>query len=222
MADNLSLWNLGRRPDPDHLKWVDVGRGYTTAEAQYQVEKATRLLGPYGIGWGMEYPKYEVIYDIGKPVMVILMADFWYKYMGEDGRFPLVNSIIWKGDDPDLLKKLGTDWQSKALSKIGIDADLFKGLWGKKGSKKPEMHEVVYLGKSPLNDIPAAKESDHAKVNELLDELNSDERKKANDWLEEQQWNHFAVRTMIKKLSERKEKGNAETADPDQAPEAQA
>lgn len=202
--NNLELWEKGRRPDPDHLKWVGVGRGYTTAEAQYQVEKATALFGPYGIGWGIDELVYDVITNGNDPIMVILKGQFWYKYQDQDGRFPMVTCKTWSADD-DLMKKVATDLQSKCLSKIGIDADLFKGLWGKAGSKKPVVDKVVYLGADPANDIPSAKKADISLCMKLMDELDDTTRGKAVDMMEAANWNHFAVRLMIAKLEAKKQ-----------------
>lgn len=243
----MYLWERARRPDPDYLKWVGVGRGYTTADAQYQIEKVTAIFGPYGAGWGIDKLEYDVVYGPDKPsfdkesgqtippaafpvpVMVILKGELWWNevrgqrevrsesgiitqtLMPETiipaGRFPLVTSMVWS-QDSDLLKKVSTDLQSKALSKIGVDGDLFKGLWGKEGSKKGSLDPVVYLGKQPLLDIPKAKQVD-------IDELHSAIKKKGLDdeqsgkvyqILDGLNWNHFAVRTMVKKLSEKSEK----------------
>lgn len=242
MSNNLYLWERGRKPDPDHLKWVGVGRGYTTADAQYQIEKTTEIFGPYGAGWGIDNLEYEVIYGQGEqslnkttgeilpqaafpvPIMVILKGELWWKevtgcreLMNDKGiitattmtevlipagRFPLVTSMVWS-QDSDLMKKVSTDLQSKALSKIGIDGDLFKGLWGKEGSKKGGGDPVVYLGAQPLLDVPRAKSSDITAMRMAMDKkgLTEEQIKKTETMLDDLNWNHFAVRAVIKKLS---------------------
>lgn len=198
---NLELWERGRRPNPDHLKWVGVGRGYTTAEAQYQVEKATEIFGPYGIDWGINNLKYSVIYQDDTPVMIFVEGLFWYKWKGEIGEFPMIANKVWSADD-DLVKKVTTDLQSKALSKIGIDADLFKGLWGKAGSKKPPVDKVVYLGSNPTLDVPRASSHLANKVHVLLSEVEPDKSAEIIKWLDGENWNHFAVIKAISKLEE--------------------
>lgn len=240
MNSNLYLWEQTRKPDPDHLKWVGVGRGYTTADAQYQIEKTTKVFGPYGSGWGIDNLQYEIVYGQGEPqkdkngmivgppaafpvpIMAILKGDLWWNEVKGQartmsngivtmplmeevlipaGRFPLVTCKQWAQDD-DLFKKLSTDLQSKMLSKIGIDADLFKGLWGKEGSKKGSGDPVVYLGTQPLLDVPRAKEIDLLALLKAMDDkvLTDEQKDKAKAMLDDLNWNHFAVRAMAKKL----------------------
>ena len=127
--DNLKLWISVEKTDPSHTKKANVGGNRITSIApQYQIMNATREFGSYGAGWGFK----SLIHDytlVDKLNIVILNAVFFYP----KGEFPISSSIkLYKDNaltkvDDDFAKKLETDTLTKALSKLGFNADVFMG-----------------------------------------------------------------------------------------------
>jgi len=122
--ENMKLWNLVEKTDPKYTKRVSFGRKYTAIDAQYQVREATKQFGSYG-KWGLKNLSYEKI-NIDKDILLVLSATFFY----DGGEFDLTNSsyLLTKGRvDTDAYKKIETDTLTKALSKLGFNADIFLG-----------------------------------------------------------------------------------------------
>ncbi|GEM_PF-1796314 len=114
---NLELWSRVERTNPKFTESFEYGNKKLTAvDAYYQIKKATSLWGPYGSVWGlkdMNIAKYGEI--------AVLKAVFYYP----GGEFEIINSISL--GEKDFAKKLETDTLTKALSKLGFNADIFMG-----------------------------------------------------------------------------------------------
>jgi len=125
---NLKLWKSVEKTDPKYTKRVSYGnRAFTTVDAYYQIRNATALWGPYGSTWGLKDPEVSFI-DVddpknGRSKMVIYKATFYYP----DGEFVEYNSMKIKDDE--FMKKIQTDTLTKALSRLGFNADIFLGLF---------------------------------------------------------------------------------------------
>jgi hypothetical protein len=52
MADNMRIWEAVQKTDPAHTKKVEFGRKFTSIDAFWQIQQATKLFGPVGEGWG--------------------------------------------------------------------------------------------------------------------------------------------------------------------------
>ena len=126
---NLKLWNAVCKTDPKFTKDANV-RGYqmTSIAPQYRILQATKQFGPYGSTWGLK----DLVYKeslIEKTGVMILSAIFYYP----GGDFEISTSIsIYRDNaqtkpDQDFIKKVETDLLTKALSKIGVSADVFLG-----------------------------------------------------------------------------------------------
>lgn len=133
---NLTLWNKVNTTDPKYLKNVtNGGRNYSAIDAQSQYLNATEQFGPYGNTWGLK--SIEITYQaIGETTLVNLKAIFYYP----GGEFETINSIKlaymtngYQGKpgylkiDEEALKKLETNTVTKALSRLGFNADVFLG-----------------------------------------------------------------------------------------------
>jgi len=128
---NLDLWNKVCKTDPKHTKAANVrGNKITAIAPQYQILKATEEFGPYGKTWGFK----DISIDFGLASMngvILFKGIFFYP----DGEFPIISSIGAYIDnaktkaDNDFAKKVETDALTKALSKIGFNADVFMGLF---------------------------------------------------------------------------------------------
>ncbi len=126
-VDNLKLWNAVCETDPAHTKDVNDGRHkFTAINAQSQILRATKEWGPYGGAWKL----HEMRLEYGKvPQLVVMHAVF----MCPLATFPIMNAIKHTSNkglvDDDHLKRLETDTITKALSRLGFNADVFLGLW---------------------------------------------------------------------------------------------
>ena len=129
MSGNLDLWKLVEKTDPKYTKPAKIGGMTITAIApQYQIKLATEQFGPYGKGFG--FKKIELDYSlIDKLDLVVFKGVFFFP----GGEFEIINSSKMFMDrnkkmvDADFAKKIETDALTKALSKLGFNADVFMG-----------------------------------------------------------------------------------------------
>lgn len=150
--DNLKLWNSVEKTNPKYTKNAKVGgNAITSISPQFQIMNVTEQFGSYGSTWGfkdiqLDYSlvntpfrreKKEGVYPNQKVVgledavmgLVVFKAIFFYP----NGEFPIINSIslftnndMTKIDD-NFAKKIETDALTKAISKLGFNADIFMG-----------------------------------------------------------------------------------------------
>lgn len=151
-TDNLELWHKVEKTNPAYTKNANVGGNkITSISPQYQIMNVTEQFGSYGSTWGfkdihLDYSlvntpfmreKTEGVWPNKKVVgmeeavmgLVVFKAIFFYP----DGEFPIINSIslftnneMTKLDD-NFAKKIETDALTKAISKLGFNADIFMG-----------------------------------------------------------------------------------------------
>ena len=126
---NLDLWNKVKETDPKYTKPAKVGGMAITAIApQYQIMLATEQFGTYGEAWG--FKSIELDYNlIDRYDLVVFKGVFFHP----KGQFEIINSSKMFMDrnkqmiDADFAKKIETDALTKALSKLGFNADVFMG-----------------------------------------------------------------------------------------------
>jgi len=152
MKENLELWNRVEKTNPNYTKKAKVGgNSITSISPQYQIMNVTEQFGSYGSTWGfrnieLDYSlvntpfkkdKTEGVYPnikiVGKEDafmgLVVFKAIFFYP----NGEFPIINSIsLFTNNDMSKLddnfaKKIETDALTKAISKLGFNADIFMG-----------------------------------------------------------------------------------------------
>lgn len=131
MDENLKLWNSVEKTDPSYTKKANVrGNNITAIAPQYQIKIATEMFGPYGGKWGFKELKFD--YSL-VPVSSVIVFEGLFFYPG--GEFPISSSIgaftdnAKKIADKDFAKKVETDALTKALSKLGFNADVFMGMF---------------------------------------------------------------------------------------------
>ena len=129
--NNLELWNKVERTNPKYTKKANVkGNNITAIAPQYQIKNVTEQFGSYGKTWGFKSLDfdYTLVDNLG---LVVLHAVFYYP----DGEFPIKNAQNIFIDnaktkiDDNFAKKLETDTLTKAISKLGFNADIFMGLF---------------------------------------------------------------------------------------------
>ena len=150
--NNLELWRKVEKTNPKYTKNAKKnGNSITSIAPQYQIMNVTEQFGSYGKGWGfknieLDYSltnlphkvdimegKYPNQTKVGEKDtflgIVIFKAIFFYP----EGEFPIINSIKIFTDnmhskiDEDFAKKVETDALTKAVSKLGFNADIFLG-----------------------------------------------------------------------------------------------
>ena len=178
--DNLKLWDSVEKTDPYYTK--DNSRYHKTSglllhkstaiNAAYQLKTATDQWGPYGSKWGLRKTNFN--YDlINITGMAIYTAEFYYP----GGSFEITNSVSIlvgpkKYADNDFAKKCETDTLTKALSKLGFNADIFMGEWEDEAYVAQRAAEVD-LEKAEDRDAAAQEKYDEIKsfVSEQVQQL---------------------------------------------------
>lgn len=135
LKENMELWNQVCKTDPRHTKEVGFGRKFTAIDAHYQIQSATEKFGAFGIGWGTQDSKFEVLYADPNDAHYNLLqytGKIWYEWKGKRGLVEIAADIElfedtrngWKRVE-DSHKKVRTDAITKGLSYIGFNADVF-------------------------------------------------------------------------------------------------
>lgn len=125
---NLNLWRKVEKTNPAYTKKANVkGNKITSISPQFQMLNATEQFGSYGKSWG--FKDIALDYSVVDKGLVVFKGVFFYP----EGEFPIINSIgLYKDNaqtkiDDDFAKKVETDALTKALSKLGFNADIFMG-----------------------------------------------------------------------------------------------
>lgn len=127
---SLELWSKVEKTNPKYTKKANVkGNQITSIAPQYQIKNVTEQFGVYGKTWGFKSLEFDyTLKDLG---LVVLHAVFFFP----DGEFPIKNAQALFIDnaktkvDDNFAKKLETDTLTKAISKLGFNADIFLGLF---------------------------------------------------------------------------------------------
>jgi len=130
MGNNLELWDKVGTTDPKMTKEVKFGRKFTAIDPIYQIRKATEQFGSYGKGFGLREIVHNFTDFVDERGNSVLITSAIFFYPG--GEFPLTTSSkMFTGKEPkydeDVFKKIETDLTTKALSKLGFNADVFLG-----------------------------------------------------------------------------------------------
>jgi hypothetical protein len=126
---NTRIWDSVCETDPNNTRTVKHRGGFTTIDAYSQIEMATTVFGPVGIGWWWHFDDPLFVSDC-----VIVKCNVYYldPETGEQCKAPVQQfgqkSLAFKSKpDEDALKKAGTDALTKCLSYLGFNADVFLG-----------------------------------------------------------------------------------------------
>lgn len=125
--ENTKLWDSVCETDPSTTKEVNQKGGFTAICAQGQFKRATELWGPYGGKWGIKDCKYGYEHtntDNGNDAIAEVWVEATFYYPA--GEFSISSDIAFRIGN-DNRKKLLTDITTKALSKLGFNADVFEG-----------------------------------------------------------------------------------------------
>lgn len=132
--ENLSLWDRVKTTDPRFTKRVNQRGGFTSIDPQYQIREATAEWGPYGKAWKLE-PDDGFPCEVILPGAGVILVKWRGRLIYPNGEFHITNAETLVGltkegkprVDRDAYKKVETDTLTKALSKVGFNADVFLG-----------------------------------------------------------------------------------------------
>lgn len=145
---NLAIWDQVSETDPNKTKEFKKQGGFsgTSINPTYLMQKATKIWGPCGTGWGYEI--LEDRFDLGAPIIDketkvptgafyqahTLKIRFWYEdgagkhHIDHYGHTPFVYSNSYGVQtDFEAPKKSLTDALKKCLSMLGFSADIMLG-----------------------------------------------------------------------------------------------
>jgi hypothetical protein len=146
MSENMKLWNILGRTDPNHVKQFKRAGGFAGHAIRpiWSFRRMTEEFGPCGIGWGVGEPSFQVVPGENREVMVYCTASIWYRQENTEARVygvggdKVVTHIKaneqykrperWESDD-EAFKKAFTDAVTNALKLIGVGADVHMGLF---------------------------------------------------------------------------------------------
>lgn len=229
LIGTLDLWDRVQETNPFYTKKVNVkGNRLTSIAPQYQVHQATKEFGIYGETWGFKSLNFDyTLKDIG---MIVLNAVFYYP----KGEFPIINSVQLYRDgemikiDDNFAKKVETDTLTKALSKLGFNADIFMGRFDdtkyfaemqEKYKEKPEIKPLPVLEENLFNLLldsigkPSKKWNCKVTVSEIEKRYKiSKDYKDALELREEQTAPPIITDEEFKQATEAVEKGTATVA----------
>jgi len=129
MSENLKLWNKVEKTNPKYTKKAKIsGHEITAIAPQYQIMQVTEQFGVYGQTWGFKNIKLD--YSLTEKFnLVVFTGTFFFP----NGEFEIINSCKLYMDrnctmvDDNFAKKIETDALTKAISKLGFNADIFLG-----------------------------------------------------------------------------------------------
>jgi len=150
--DNMRIWDAVCTTDRANTKEVKYGRKFTAINAYSQVEAATRLFGPVGLGWGWTFGEPEYLGE-GTDGALVLGVTLWYTLDGCTCKPVSVfgSARMYQKDklDDDAHKKALTDGITKALSYLGFNADIFTGSLDQADNKYTQHHEAEAAASKP-------------------------------------------------------------------------
>lgn len=198
MSNYLELWNKVEKTNPKYTKKANVkGNNITAIAPQYQIKNVTEQFGSYGQTWGFKSLDFD--YTLTESLgLVVLHAIFYYP----NGEFPIKNAQNIFIDnaktkiDDNFAKKLETDTLTKAISKLGFNADIFMGLFD----------DVKYLAEvtKEFAEKPAPIKLSDKAVNDLLLKGNEEIEKYLNLHKEEKVYlSEIQIETLTLALTEK-------------------
>ena len=133
-SNNLQLWEQVQETPKDLITQIDAGDGknLNTVASIHRIKKATEMFGAYGEKWGLKtlVHKEQRIFDT--LLVATLDAVFFYEKDNKVIEFEITNSlpIVCLVDkvmkvNHTYRKAIETDTITKALSRLGFNADIY-------------------------------------------------------------------------------------------------
>jgi hypothetical protein len=167
---NLELWNKVEKTNPKYTKKAKIsGHEITAIAPQYQIMQVTEQFGVYGQTWG--FKNISLDYSLAEKFnLVVFKGTFFFP----SGEFEIINSCKLFMDrnltmvDDNFAKKIETDALTKAISKLGFNADIFMG----KFDDVRYVHEMnLEFGNVKKKQLSAIEASEHISKKTPLEEM---------------------------------------------------
>lgn len=186
---NLRLWRLVEKTNPDVTRQAEkYDRKFTTICAQSQRQRATEIFGPYGKSWGLKPGDSK--FTLLTKDLILFQGVFFYTWEGREYAFPVESCIAHTLKtkygpviDDECIKKVVTDAETKALSKLGFNADVFLGLFddnryvaelrkefGSNGSRN-SLNDAKSAYKAKLIAVKSKNQISDAQFDQFLDRI---------------------------------------------------
>lgn len=133
-SPDANVWNDFCITETHAVKQVTFGNKFTAIGQMSQVRRMTEKFGLFGRGWGVD-PSSEVFefHTVNEKVMVMYRANIFYMLDGERHLIPIATwspAVTSKGiPDDKAIKAVRTDALTKGLSQLGMNADVFMGMY---------------------------------------------------------------------------------------------
>ena len=128
--EHMKLWNTLCETPEEYTKEVSIGaRRFTSIDPYYQIKRATEMWGPFGVDWCVRDENFQ--FELGGQLLVYT-AILHFPHGDTTGAIQLHSSARTQnknGIDDEVYKKTATDALTKGLSKLGMSADVFLGLF---------------------------------------------------------------------------------------------
>ena len=166
---NFYIWDDLKHTDPKYTKPFSKfgGKELTTIDPMYQVMCMTGMFGPVGKGWRFKnqftYTEKNVFAEV---ILQWKENEQWFAY----GPISSVCSLYKKngGLDDEAPKKAATDALTKAMSYIGVSADVFLGAFD--NNKYKELMTEKFSSNGSADNV---KVLDPAKLKEMKNDKQS-------------------------------------------------
>lgn len=152
---NLELWLKVENTPQEIIETIDAGDGkkLNTVAPINRIKKATEIFGMYGKNWGLKNIKHSEQKIFNNLILGTVDAIFFYTHNETKIEFEITNSIpiVSIADDKKMKvnftyrKAIETDTITKALSRLGFNADIYTDgeLIGSSDEQLDEMDLVV-------------------------------------------------------------------------------
>jgi hypothetical protein len=149
--DNKRYWDQLKVTDPKFTKKVNKGFGdITTIDPMWQIGKMTEVFGPIGEGWN-----WKANYTF-TDTLVFCEVTMWAGSHGRDfGPVCSVQKLFRKTGalDDEAPKKAMTDALTKAMSHLGVSADVFLGMHDNSKYIEKVTNEIAVANKSKVQEL---------------------------------------------------------------------
>lgn len=156
--ENLKLWESVDKTPKELIKEIDAGDGkkLNSIPAINRIKRATQEFGVYGDQWGLREIKHTELQINANLVIGNLTAVFFYTIENKEFSFEISNStsiVFWQDGKPTVnfsyRKAIETDTVTKALSKLGFNADIYSDgdlIEGTKKETQIGVDDIVAIG----------------------------------------------------------------------------
>tara|TARA_A100001011_G_C14297597_1_gene839190 strand:+ start:1597 stop:2073 length:477 start_codon:yes stop_codon:yes gene_type:complete len=151
--DNKRYWDQLKVTDPKFTKKVNKGFGdITTIDPMYQIGKMTEVFGPVGDDWG-----YDVNYILHDQLIFAEVTVWTGSKSNNYGPVCSVQKLFRKTGalDDEAPKKAMTDALTKALSHLGVSADVFLGMHDNSKYIEKVTNEIAVANKAKIQELKA-------------------------------------------------------------------